>query len=279
MKKHFNAGGGVMEVYVKVVQKYYDSDVQMEWDRLKIHPFEFRITTNMMNRYIKPGDRILDIGGGPGRYSIYYAKKGCDVTLVDLSSGNVAFALEKSKEMNININAISGDAREVDKLVDGSFDHIFIMGPMYHLLDENDRRKVLNTAISLLNNNGIIYISFIFMFAGMIYGMKFEPQMLLMESQQVFLDSVLKDESYGGDAFTKAFFISKKDLLSFIDKFPLKKMHLFGQESILAPCETNILNQPNDVIDKWLEVAEKLCEREDLLSYSEHVMYIGRKDS
>jgi S-adenosylmethionine-dependent methyltransferase len=266
-----------MEDDVKVVRNHYDSDVQMEWDRLEKHPFEFRITTNMMNRYIKPGDRILDIGGGPGRYSIYYARKGCDVTLVDLSSGNVAFALEKSKEMNVNIHAISGDAREVDKLIEGTFDHIFLMGPMYHLLEEKDRREALNAAISLLNNTGIIYISFIFMFAGMIYGMKFMPEVLLMESEQVFVDSVLKDESYGGDAFTKAFFISKKDILPFMDSFPLKKMHLFGQEGILAPCETNILNQPKEVIDKWIEVAEKLCEREELLSYSEHVMYIGQK--
>ncbi len=231
----------------------------------------------MMDRYIKPGDRILDIGGGPGRYSIYYAKKGCEVTLVDLSAENVKFALEKSKEMNVNIKAITGDAREVDKLVEGKFDHIFVMGPMYHLLDEKDRTKALNAAITLLKDRGIMYVSFIFMFSGMIYGMKYMPQLLLLEPEQVFVDAVLKDESYGGDAFTKAFFISKKDVMPFLAKFPLEKMHLFGQESILSPCETNILNQPQEVIDKWIEVAEQLCERDELLSYSEHVMYIGQK--
>lgn len=230
-----------------------------------------------MDRYIKPGDRILDIGGGPGRYSIYYAKKGCEVTLVDLSAENVKFALEKSKEMNVNIKAITGDAREVDKLVEGKFDHIFVMGPMYHLLDEKDRTKALNAAITLLKDRGIMYVSFIFMFSGMIYGMKYMPQLLLLEPEQVFVDAVLKDESYGGDAFTKAFFISKKDVMPFLAKFPLEKMHLFGQESILSPCETNILNQPQEVIDKWIEVAEQLCERDELLSYSEHVMYIGQK--
>lgn len=70
-----------MDANIKIVQEHYDSDVQKEWDRLERHPFEFKITTHMMDKYIKPGDRILDIGGGPGRYSIYYANKGCDVTL------------------------------------------------------------------------------------------------------------------------------------------------------------------------------------------------------
>lgn len=266
-----------MEDYVGTIQEHYDSDVQKEWDRLEKHPFEFRITTDMMDRYIKPGDSILDIGGGPGRYSIYYAKKGCDVTLMDLSPENVKFALEKSKEMNVTMKAISGDAREVDELVEGKFDHIFVMGPMYHLLDESDRIKAMNAAMKLLKDGGIIYVSFIFMFAGMIYGMKYMPQLLLMEPEQVFVDAVLKDESYSGDAFTKAFFINNKEILPFFNKFPLKKLHLFGQESILSPCETNILNQPQEVIDKWIEVAEQLCERDELLSYSEHVMYIGQK--
>lgn len=267
-----------MEDYVRIVREHYDSDVQKEWDRLERHPFEFIIAKKIMDRYIKPGDRILDIGGGPGRYSIYYANKGCDVTLVDLSSGNVKFALEKSKEMNVNIKAVSGDAREINKFIKGEFDHIFVMGPMYHLLDEKDRIKVLNEAITLLKNDGLIYVSFILMFSGMIYMMKTAPELLLLgKTEQMHINSVIKDESYGGDAFTKAFFINPKDIIPFMNQFRLEKKHLFGQESILSPCELNILNQPQEVIDKWIDVAEQLCERDELLSYSEHAMYIGQK--
>ena len=115
------------------------------------------------------------------------------------------------------------------------------------------------------------------MFAGMIFYMKDAPEMLLSENEQIFIDSVLKGTSYSGDAFTKAFFIYQKDILPFMDKFNLDKKHLFGQESILAPCELNILNQPPEIINKWVEIAEELCEREELLSYSEHAMYIGQK--
>lgn len=60
-------------------------------------------------------------------------------------------------------------------------------------------------------------------------------------------------------------------------QFPLQKLHYLGQESILAPCEGNIKGKPQAVIDKWLDVVEQVCEREDLLSYSEHLMYVGRK--
>lgn len=204
-----------MEDYVRIVREHYNNDVQKEWDRLERHPFEFIIATKIMDRYIKPGDRILDIGGGPGRYSIYYANKGCDVTLLDLSSGNVKFALEKSKEMNVNIKAVSGDAREINKFIKGEFDHIFVMGPMYHLLDEKDRINVLNEAITLLKKGGLIYVSFILMFSGMIYMMKYAPELLLGETEQMYINSVIKDESYRREAFTKAFFINQKDIIPF----------------------------------------------------------------
>jgi 2-polyprenyl-3-methyl-5-hydroxy-6-metoxy-1,4-benzoquinol methylase len=266
-----------MEDCIRIVQEHYDSDVQKEWDRLERHPFEFAITTRMMDRYIKPGDRILDIGGGPGRYSIYYAKKGCNVTLVDLSTENIKFALEKSKEADVHIKAISCDARQVSKFIEGKFDHIFVMGPMYHLLDEKDRMKALSEAMSLLKNKGLIYVSFILMFAGMIFYMKGNPEMLLLENEQIFIDAVLNGTSYAGDAFTKAFFIDQKNIIPFMNKFNLEKKHLFGQEGILAPCELNLLNQPQLAIDKWVSIAEQLCEREELLSYSEHAMYIGQK--
>lgn len=48
------------------------------WERLEKHPFEFRLTSWMLEKHIKPGDRVLDVGGGPGRYAIHFAKMGCE---------------------------------------------------------------------------------------------------------------------------------------------------------------------------------------------------------
>ena len=69
-----------MDENTKIIRDYYDENVQKEWDRIPNRP-EFMLTCRMLDRYIKPGDKVLDIGGGPGRYSFYLAHKGCDVTL------------------------------------------------------------------------------------------------------------------------------------------------------------------------------------------------------
>lgn len=51
----------------------------------------------------------------------------------------------------------------------------------------------------------------------------------------------------------------------------------YGQESITSPCESNIMSQSLEVVAAWLDMSEKLCERKELLSWSEHLMYVGRK--
>lgn len=154
---------------IEKVREYYDSGPEGEWARLERHPFEFLLTTWMMDKYVRPGDSVLDIGGGPGRYSIYYAKKGCAVTLAELSGGNVAFAKKKAAEAGVSITAYVKNCLELEELDLGQFDHVFLMGPLYHLLEEADRVKAVEIALRHLKPGGNLYVSFILLFAGVIY--------------------------------------------------------------------------------------------------------------
>lgn len=125
----------------KTVKAYYDENARKEWQRLDDNPFEFIFTTYMMDKWIQSGDRILDIGGGPGRYSIYYSQKNCDVTLVDLSDGNISLANEKAKEMNLTFPTYVKNCLELEELNLGLYDHVFLMGPLYHLKEEAEQKK------------------------------------------------------------------------------------------------------------------------------------------
>ena len=148
---------------------------------------------------------------------------------------------------------------------------------MYHLLEEPDRIKAVNAALTLLKPGGIIYISFISMFGGMIYYMKHEPNFAIDPDGEDYMRNLVAGKNYSGNAFTKAFFIDIKAVLPFMSQFPLEKMHYFGQEGITGPAELNILAHGPEVLKIWLDISEKLCEREEFLSYSEHLMYVGRK--
>lgn len=259
-----------------IIRDYYDQSVEIEWERIDNRP-EFLITCRYIDRYVKAGDKVLDIGGGPGRYSIRLAKKGCDVTLFDLSPQNVSFARKKAAEMGLTLNALSGDVRTVDENIKGEFDCILLMGPLYHLLEESDRIKAINASLRLLKPGGVIFVSFINVFAGIIYTMKHEPESITNANAFEYYKAVLEDRNYAGEAFTQAFFIHQREVLPFMAQFPIEKLYYFGQESITSPCESNIMSQPQEIIDAWLDMAEALAELEHLLSWSEHLMYVGRK--
>ena len=265
-----------MDETTKTIRDFYDDAVEGEWNRIAGRP-EFLLTCRMLDRCIKPGEKVLDIGGGPGRYSLYLAGKGCDVTLLDLSPENVRFAGERAAEQGLSIQSIAGDAREADKLFNEEFDHVLLMGPLYHLLEKSERVKAMNAALRVLRRDGLIFVSFINMIAGMIYYMKNAPEAIALPGEAVYQKCFLEKKTYAGDAFTKAVFMEQSEILPFMAQFPLQKLHFFGQEGMLSPCEDRIMSQPKEIVDQWLDLCEKTWEREELLSWSEHLMYVGRK--
>jgi len=267
-----------MDESTKIVQDFYDASVENEWNRIPNRP-EFLLTCRMLDRYIKPGESVLDIGGGPGRYSLYLAKKGCDVTLFDLSPENTKFGATQAASEGLPLKTITGDARNADMLTSELYDHVLLMGPMYHLLEEADRIQAMNAAVALLKPSGIIYVSFINSYSGIQYYMKNGPEFLMSTdpTEIEYQRMLLSKKSYAGDAFTRAFFIDQNEILPFMEKFPLKKLHLFGQEGVMSPLEDKLMSQPKEVVDAWLDFCEKLWDRYDLLSWAEHIMYVGEK--
>ncbi len=57
--------------------------------------------------------KILDIGCGTGRHSIELAKRGYDITGIDLSECMLEMAMKKAKEANFKVKFIKADARKL----------------------------------------------------------------------------------------------------------------------------------------------------------------------
>jgi len=269
-----------MDDSMKAVQMHYDENPADEWQRLENHPFEFLLSTWMMEKHIRPGQRVLDIGGGPGRYAIHFAQMGCDVTLADLSAGNVALAKEKAAEAGVQIHAIAANCLDLEALDLGQFDHVLLMGPLYHLLSKEDRVRAVRIALKHLKPGGVLCATFIMAFAGIIFDLKnggFIVEDCANPLTGRLIDCIAEGSSYAGPAFTSACFMHQCEIEPFMAQFGLEKLHLFGQEGILAPNERDLLQRDQAEIDCWIALAKRFLERPELLSYSEHAMYIGRK--
>lgn len=110
----------------EIVRENYNKNAEKEWQRLEGFSFEFEITKRFLKKHMH-GKTVLDIGGGPGRYSIYLAQQGFDVTMVDLSENNIAIAKEKFSQYGVNVKAYVCDARNLSCLNLGKFDNVLLM--------------------------------------------------------------------------------------------------------------------------------------------------------
>lgn len=260
------------------IENWYDNEYE-EWDRLDRHKIEFEITKKYLDKYItKPESKIFDIGGGPGRYSIYLAEKGHKATLLDLSGKNIQVAKEKSSEAGVMLeDYIKGDALELSEYEKESFDVVLLMGPLYHLTKEVDRKKALEGALKLLKKDGILVAAFISQYAPIqdcFTYLDFEGyEGEINELLHYLKNGVNKD----GSGFTTAYFTSVEEARSLMKEYGLKELAFAGVENLLGCKEQEILKRSEEEQKKWLELGMALAEDEKLYGMSQHFLYVGKK--
>lgn len=71
------------------------------------------------------GKQVLDLGGGPGHYSVAFARRGAAVTWYDISKNYRDFARQKAGEAGVNVEFSLGYMDESFKALNRQFDLVF----------------------------------------------------------------------------------------------------------------------------------------------------------
>jgi SAM-dependent methyltransferase len=124
---------------------FYDEYGEREWERLDRdfhHRLEWEGTLEYLDRYLPDSGRVLDAGGGAGRYAVRLAERGYEVTLLDASRRQAELAREKADERGVDdrLRVARADLRALP-VGDGSHDAALCLGgPLSHVLDADERR-------------------------------------------------------------------------------------------------------------------------------------------
>ena len=121
------------------------------------NPLEFERSKVILTRRLPPGGRLIDVGGGPGTYSAWFASRGYQVDLVDPVPLHVEAAREASRA-GAPFAVHLGDARQLP-FGDAIADAVVMMGPLFHLVTVSDRRRALGEAFRVLRPGGVIAAS------------------------------------------------------------------------------------------------------------------------
>ena len=103
--------------------------------------------------FLKPGDRLLDLGCGPGLYAAKFAEQGLKVTGVDISENSLAYARGYAREKGLDIDYLP--LNFLDLKVESEFETaVQIYGEMC-VFSDADRDKIFENVRRALTPGGL----------------------------------------------------------------------------------------------------------------------------
>ena len=250
--------------------KYYNKFNEDKRLNTKHGQIEFRTAIHYIDKYIKPNDKILDIGAGTGKYSVYYSNKGYDVTAVELVKHNLK-VIEKN---NKDIKCILGNAIDLSKLPDNSYDITLLFGPMYHLISYEDKLKALMEAKRVTKKNGYIFISYCMNeYALITHG--FIDNNINNEIDNKRVNKDYKITSKDDDLYS---FVRLEDINKLLSDSDLKREIILSQDGCAEYIKKSINKMDVNTLDIFFDYHLKTCERPELLGAGRHILDILKKN-
>ena len=250
---------------------------------------EYLMTMQILEKYLPVVDAgagktvsILDLGGGAGVYSFPLAKAGYQVTLADLSEDLLALAKKQKEEDGVK-NLISCDyvnATDLSQYKDEQFDVVLLFGPLYHLLENDERQKCVAEIRRVLKPQGKVFASFIPYLSGSIALVSrfcWSPEQVSLETLKEAFNSGkfnnLSDHGFQEGYYPKSEEIETLFVQNGFEKNTLRSIRGFGYEK-----EDMIFKFKNkNVFKDILNLINQTAEDKSIIETCGHAMYIGEK--
>ena len=259
----------------EILETYYS-----EWnedDRLlsRFGQIEFLTTIRFIEKYLKPGMKILEVGAGTGRYAHYFARKGYTVHAVELVEKNITVFKEKTLPEE-KITIIQGDAVNLCTEKDNEYDIVLHLGPMYHLAAVSERKSAVREALRVTKPGGKVFMAYIL------------NEMTVIN--YFFRNSHIDDPKEREDIFSSNWRLAenKKKHLSFyriedinalMSGFDVNRLHLVGTDMISGAMRELLSALTEEEFLCYAEYIYSICERADMIGLSGHVLDIFEKNA
>jgi ubiquinone/menaquinone biosynthesis C-methylase UbiE len=248
-----------------------------------IGPLERARTQELMLRYLPaPPAVVFDVGGGPGVYSLWLAKAGYEVHLIDAVPLHVEQAKKASDSQPAHPIASCqvGDARRLD-CPDACAHAVLLHGPLYHLTERSDRQTALREARRILRPGGLLLAFGITRYASTLVGLVkwwLDDVDYLDMCKQELSDGQHRQPASWPSLFTTAFFHRPDEL-----KYELEEAGLIHEETLAVQGPGWIVL---DFEERWkdqrqreilLQVVRWMEKEPAMLGMSPHLLAVARK--
>jgi SAM-dependent methyltransferase len=266
-------------------KRYYDEFADGEWNRLDANPvtrLEFENTLAYLEEYLPESGHVFDAGGGAGRYSVWLAEHGYDVTLVDLSSEQVRIAGEKIEEHGAGdwVTVHEADIRDLP-FSSEKFDAVCCLGgPLSHIVDTEERERAIVELRRVARKDATVFISVIGRLATLRDIIKHAPEKShgllspIAGTGDYTADAVAEHGS--GEGWAECHFFRAEELEADLTDAGFAVERIVGLEGPASNMQRELAEASEDARDSVGKLARALREDRTIADVSEHILAVGR---
>lgn len=259
----------------KDAEEYYDT-VAEEYDREEEEPFFILINElawSQIKEALAPvkGGKVLDAGGGTGKWSILLSKEGFDVTMTDISDKMIKIAEKKAKKAGV-ADKMTFQRADLSKLEfeDGLFDAVLCEGEVLSCIDYDAKDQVIGEMARVLKKGGKLIVS-----AGNRY---FFALYFLRESTEA-AKNLLTAPTINAPDNPKSPLYSRTELEKLLEKHSISVEKTIGAGVLTLPYVDHLRGKPLEKgnLDHLKEIERILCQMDGIKEIAPSIRVIGTK--
>lgn len=251
---------------------HYDEDARL---RVQHGLVEFLTTMRYIQKYLRAGDRILEIGAGTGRYSHALARQGYAVDAVELVEHNIA-VFRQNTQPGEAVTVTQGNALDLASFPDNQYDITLLLGPLYHLYTPADKRQALGEALRVTKTGGVVFAAYVISDGCLFDGGFLRKRFSVADYIQ---NGLLDGETFAAHSEPKDLFelVRKEDIDALMEGLPAQRLHYVASDGP-APLLREAIDQMDEAtFALYLRYHFATCERADLAGITGHALDIFRK--
>lgn len=241
------------------IVRYYrnnDEDTRLTTN----NQLEYLVTSHLLAAYVPPGSKILELGTGTGQYASALAVAGHEVTGLELVDDLAEKARARAKERRVEsrFTVITADARDVRQHVQGPFDVVLVMGPLYHLIEAEERFALMRDVAALVKPGGIVMTSHLTRIGIVAHMMTRYPNWLAdtQQVQQTLQLGHWADHPRGGDF--RGYYVELDEMIAMHTEAGLEVQGIHSQDPCIGGVDEVFKELPEDLKLRWAEQLAQL---------------------
>jgi SAM-dependent methyltransferase len=246
-----------------------------------MHEVNLYVHTHYLEKHIARGNKVLEIGAGPGRFTQMLSRSGAQIVVADISSVqlelNRRFAVELGFEQAV-LDRRRLDICDLSQFESDSFDCVVVYGgPFSYVLDRRD--QALSECLRVLIPGGILLLSVMSLWGtihGFLDGVLATP---VSSNQKIISTGDITPTTYPERKGNFMHLFRVDELRNWLQKFPLKLVDL-SASNCLSLAWNEMLKEIKNDREKWAELLRmelEACSDPGCLGMGTHIIAVAKK--